>query len=154
MIDSSWQDDFDDIICNVIFSDEEFKRLMKLPAKTDLYTFIKRYFIRAGSSTEILTNESVRIIYGISYSNPTDNPYITINELSFDIYCKTDDLRNATNNIMKTRTTLVARRLYNLLTSKRYHGVYRFWIEGEQDKATSVPGYVRYNITLGFEKTY
>lgn len=154
MIGSYWQDDFDDIICNVIFSDDELKNLMKLPAKTDLYTFVKRYFIRAGLSTEILTNESVRIIYGISYSKPTDNPHVTVNELSFDIYCKTEDLRNATNNILKLRTTLIARRIYNLLTAKRYHGVYRFWIEGEGDKGTSVPGYVRYNITLGFEKTY
>lgn len=154
MMNSYWQDDWDDIICDVIFSDEELKRLMKIPAKTDLYTFIKRYFIRAGTSTEILTNESVRIVYGISYSKPTSNPYVTMNELSFDIYCKTEDLHNATNNILKTRTTLIARRIYNLLTDKRYHGVYRFWIEGESDKHTSVPGYVRYNITLGFQKTY
>jgi len=153
MIGSWWQDDLDDIITDVIFPDETLRKLMKLPADIDLYHFITKYFIRAGTSTEILTNESVRIVYGISYSTPTNNPMVLQNEMSFEIYVKAEDLRNVTGNIMKTRTTLIARHLYNLLTKSKYNGVYHFFPAGQKDSHTSVPGYVRYTLSVGYLQT-
>ena len=154
MVLRSWMQYWNDIICDVIFPDEELMSLMKIPAGTDIVTFTDRYFIRAGYTTKTLTNESVRIVYGNTYSTTTNNPMVMRNQMSFDIYVKLEDMRNATNNRLMLRTVLIADRLNTLLTKSRYNGVYRFWIDGEQDMGTSAAGYARYNISFGYLKSY
>lgn len=154
MVLRSWIDDWNDIIRNVIFKDEELKSLMKLPANTNIITFIDKYFIRAGYTTEVLTNESVRIVYGTIARGDAMNPYVTRNEMSFDIYVKLEDLHNVERDRLVFRNHLIAKRLIDLLTNQRYLGVYRFTVEGEGDMGTSTIGYTRYNVTFGFMKTY
>ena len=154
MVLRSWIDDWNDIIRNVIFKDEELKSLMKLPANTNIITFIDKYFIRAGYTTEVLTNESVRIVYGTIARGDAMNPYVTRNEMSFDIYVKLEDLHNVERDRLVFRNHLIAKRLIDLLTNQRYLGVYQFTVEGEGDMGTSTIGYTRYNVTFGFKKTY
>ena len=154
MVLRSWIDDWNDIIRNVIFKDEELKSLMKLPANTNIITFIDKYFIRAGYTTEVLTNESVRIVYGTIARGDAMNPYVTRNEMSFDIYVKLEDLHNVERDRLVFRHHLIAKRLIDLLTDQRYLGAYRFTVEGEGDMGTSTIGYTRYNVTFGFMKTY
>lgn len=154
MVLRSWIDDWNDIIRNVIFKDEELKSLMKLPANTNIITFIDKYFIRAGYTTEVLTNESVRIVYGTIARGDAMNPYVTRNEMSFDIYVKLEDLHNVERDRLVFRNHLIAKRLIDLLTNQRYLGAYRFTVEGEGDMGTSTIGYTRYNVTFGFMKTY
>lgn len=154
MVLRSWIDDWNDIIRNVIFKDEELKSLMKLPANTNIITFIDKYFIRAGYTTEVLTNESVRIVYGTIARGDAMNPYVTRNEMSFDIYVKLEDLHNIERDRLVFRNHLIAKRLIDLLTNQRYLGAYRFTVEGEGDMGTSTIGYTRYNVTFGFMKTY
>lgn len=154
MVLRSWIDDWNDIIRNVIFKDEELKSLMKLPANTNIITFIDKYFIRAGYTTEVLTNESVRIVYGTIARGDAMNPYVTRNEMSFDIYVKLEDLHNVERDRLVFRNHLIAKRLIDLLTKQRYLGAYRFTVEGEGDMGTSTIGYTRYNVTFGFMKTY
>ena len=101
---------------DVIFADDELKRLMEIPEGTNIITFIERYFVRAGYSTKTLTNEAVRIVYGNIYSNPTDNPNVTRSEMSFDIYVKLEELHNAERDRLVYRTHLIAKRLIDLLT--------------------------------------
>ena len=154
MVLRSWIDDWNNIIRNVIFKDEELKSLMKLPANTNIITFIDKYFIRAGYTTEVLTNESVRIVYGTIARGDAMNPYVTRNEMSFDIYVKLEDLHNVERDRLVFRNHLIAKRLIDLLTNQRYLGAYRFTVEGEGDMGTSTIGYTRYNVTFGFMKTY
>lgn len=149
-----WIDDWNDILRDVIFPDEELKTLMKIPEGTDIITFVDKYFIRANYTTKTLTNEPVRIVYGDLYANDTNNPNVMRNELSFDIYVRLEDIHNAERDRLVMRTHLIANRLINLLTKKRYLGVYRFWLAGECEMGTSTIGYARYNVSFNYMRTY
>jgi len=84
---NQWMDMWNNILRNVIYPNEEFKELMKIPDNVSIIDFIDKYFIRAGYTNTVLTNQSVRIIY--SDVNSKDiNMGVTRNELSFDIYVK------------------------------------------------------------------
>ena len=154
MVGRAWIDDWNDIIRNVIFKDEELKSLMKLPQGTNIITFIDKYFIRAAYTTEVLTNETVRIVYGRISRGYADNPYVTNNELSFDIYVKNEELHNVERDRLVFRTDLIAKRLIDLLTKQRYLGAYHFYVESEGEMGTSTIGYTRYNVTFSYKKTY
>jgi len=146
-----WIDDWNDMIREVIFADEVLKTLMKLPAETKIIEFIDRYFIRAGYTNKILSDEAVRIVYG-TIAGPTNIDGVTKNQMSFDIYVKNEDLHNVGKDRLVMRTQLIAKRLYDLLTNKRYNGVYRFYDPHEGDMGTSAIGYARYNITFSYTR--
>lgn len=150
----TWARDWNDILRNRIFQDEELKRLMLLPENTNIVTFVDRYFVRAGYTNKLLSDEHVRIVYGDAGSFDTQVPNVKQNELSFDIYVKLDDLRNATNDRLLLRTNLIADRLIELLTSERYIGGYRFWVKGDWDMGTRTVGYARYNVSFYYMKVY
>lgn len=145
----SWIDDWNDVIRNVFFQDHVLRALMKLPSDISIIDFIDRYFIRAGYTNTILTDESVRIIYG-TYAVPTNVSGVTKNQMSFDIYVKNEDLHNVGNDRLVMRTQLIARRIIYLLTKDRYNGAYRFYDPYEGDMGTSAIGYSRYNATLSY----
>jgi len=154
MVSRAWIDDFNDIIRDVIFADDELRSLMLLPEDIDILTFIDSYFIEGEGGSTVLVDEPVRIVYGTFAIGNAGNPYVTRNILSFDIYVRKEDAHNVENDRLVKRTQLITARLINLLTAKRYHGVYRFWVEGEGTKFTSTIGYSRYNVNFGFEKVY
>lgn len=154
MLNRHWIDDWNDILRDVIFADEELKTLMMLPENTNIITFIDRYFIRAGYTSKVLSNEPVRIVYGNMYSNQTDNPHVTRNEMSFDIYVSLDHIHDVERDRLVMRTHLIAKRLIDLLTQKRYLGNYRFWVSNECEMGTSTIGYARYNVSFNYMKTY
>jgi len=148
-----WIRDFNDMIRNIIFADPILMQLMKIPDKTSVIEFIDRYFIRAGYTNTILSNESVRIVYG-TFGVPSNNPDVSKNILSFDIYVKNEDMHNVGRDRLQLRTQLIARRLTQLLTDKRYNGVYRFYEPHESDMGTSAIGYARYNLSMSFMRTH
>lgn len=152
-ITDSWIDDWNGMIRTEIFQDKILKALMKIPEDTSIIEFIDRYFIRAGYTNKILSNESVRIVYGgIGSATGTNN--VTQNDISFDIYVKTEDLHNVGTDRLVMRTQLIAKRIIYLLTKKRYNGVYRFFNPREGDMGTSAIGYARYNVTLSYMRVY
>ena len=148
-----WINDWNDIIRHVIFSDKELMNLMKIPEKTSIIDFIDRYFIRAGFTNKILSNEDVRIVYG-STSSATNIDGITSNVMNFDIYVKLENLHNVGVDRLVMRTQLIAQRLIYLLTRVRYNGVYRFYDPVEGDMGTSAVGYARYRVSLSYTRTY
>lgn len=152
-LNDPWIEDWNDLIRNVIFKDDILKTLMNIPKGTNIIDFTDKYFIRAGYTNKILSDESVRIVYGI-VGTPTNNPDITQNQISFDIYVKNEDLHNVGKDRLVNRTQLIAKRLFDLLTKQRYNGVYRFFSPYEGDMGTSAIGYSRYNASLSFIKTY
>lgn len=113
-----WINDWNDIIRHVIFSDKELMNLMKIPEKTSIIDFIDRYFIRAGFTNKILSNEDVRIVYG-STSSATNIDGVTSNVMNFDIYVKLENLHNVGVDRLVMRTQLIAQRLIYLLTRVR-----------------------------------
>ena len=150
----TWSDDWNNIIRDIIFPDEELKRLMLVPQGTSILDFIGKYFIRAGYTNTLLEHDDVRVIYGFVSEGSAGTENTTNNVLSFDIYVKHEHLHDADRDRMRYRTELIARRLHKLLTAQRYNAGYRFWIDGEDDKGTRTTGYARYGLRLRFIKVY
>ena len=152
-IQDAWIDDWNEIIRNVIFADDVLMALMNIPDGTKIIEFIDRYFIRAGYTNKILTDEDVRIVYG-SVPIPTNISGVTKNQMSFDIYVKNEDLHNVGKDRLVMRTQLIAKRIIYLLTKERYIGAYRFYDPHDGDMGTSAVGYARYNVTLSYTKVH
>ena len=53
----TWQDNWNNVIRNEIFLDDKLKELMLIPKGTDIAKFTDKFFIRDGSTDELLTNE-------------------------------------------------------------------------------------------------
>ena len=129
---------------------------MKLPAKTNIIQFIERYFIRAGFTDELLTDEVCRIVYSDVQGSDTEVPNVRKNMMTFDIYVKENELHNVGNDRLLSRADLIAERLYKLLTQERYLAGtgYRFWIAGDWDLGTRTVGYTRKTIAFYYMKVY
>lgn len=149
-----WVDNWNLIIRKMIYPDHDLKTLMKIPPKTGILQFIDNYFIRAGYTNKILTNETCRIIYSDNQPSDTDVPNIKKHTLFFDIYVKMEDLHNVGDDRLMYRTYLIGQRLTELLTSERYvyETGYRFWPAGDWDLGTRTIGYARYCIAFNYMK--
>ena len=151
-----WAESWNTIIRKVIFPDYALKTLMKVPQKTGIIQFIDNYFIRAGYTNKLLTNETCRIIYSDNMPSDTKVPNVKRATLFFDIYVKMEDLHNVGDDRLMYRTHLIGNRLSELLTDDRYcHETgYRFWPAGDWDLGTRTIGYVRYCIAFKYMKVY
>lgn len=151
-----WMDAWNTIIRKVIFPDHELKTLMKIPPKTGILQFVDRYFIRAGYSNILSTDEVSRIVYSDIQGSDTAVSKVRRSMMTFDIYVKTEELHNYGDDRLQYRTHLIAERLQRLLTSERYLNEtgYRFWIAGDWDLGTRVTGYSRYCIAFYYMKVY
>lgn len=151
---AGWMNDWNTIIRKIIFPDHDLKTLMKIPPKTGILQFIDTYFIRAGYTNKILTNETCRIIYSDNQPYDTDVPNVKRHTMFFDIYVKMEDLHNVGDDRLVFRTYLIGDRLSELLTSERYlHNTgYRFTPEGDWDLGTRTIGYARYCIAFSYMK--
>lgn len=151
-----WINNWNYIIRNVIFKDYDLKRLMKIPKQTGVIQFTERYFIKAGYTNKLLTDEVCRIVYADVQGSQTEVPNVKRNMLTFDIYVKNEELRGVGDDGLVMRTHLIAERLYKLLTSERYLADtgYRFWIAGDWDLGSRTAGYSRYTIAFYYMKVY
>lgn len=151
-----WINNWNTIIRKVIWPDHELKVLMKMPPKTGIIQFVDRYFIRAGYTNKLLTDEVCRIVYSDTQGYETEVPNVKKNLMIFDIYVKDDEMRNIGDDRLLTRADLIAERLYSLLTRERYlyDTGYRFWIAGDWDSGTRVTGYQRKTIAFHYMKVY
>lgn len=151
---NQWSDAWNDIIRYVIYPNEQLKQLMNVPKGTSIVDFIDKYFIRAGYTNTVLTNQSVRVIYADTMIGDTGNPNVTRNEMSFDIYVKLDDIHNVGKDRLRLRTNLIAAKLVQLLTKEKILYGYRFRVSGETDIGTSAIGYARHHIIFNYMRTY
>lgn len=151
-----WINAWNTIIRTVIWPDHDLKVLMKLPPKTGIIQFVDRYFIRAGYSNKLLTDEVCRIVYSDMQGYETDVPNVKKNLMLFDVYVKQDELRNIGDDRLITRIDLIVAELEKLLTSERYLAKtgYRFWHAGDWDGGTRVTGYQRKTIAFHYMKVY
>ena len=99
-----WDNIWNNVIRYVLFQDERLKELMLLPEKTNIVQFIDRYFIEASWTNKLLENENVRILYADASGADTSVPNVRRNILTFDIYVKMTELRNAINDRLALRT--------------------------------------------------
>ncbi len=153
MQQDAWISDWNDIVRNIIFKDDALRELMMLPKTATIIDFYEKYFIRTGTVSTVLKDETVRINYTMA-SISTLGERVGRNILSFDIYVKDKYQHNYSNDALTCRTELIALRLRQLLLGNRYNGVYRFYDPNEGDMNTSTIGYSRYNLTLSFTKVF
>jgi len=151
-----WINAWNTIIREVIWKDYDLKRLMKIPPKTGILQFCDRYFIHAGFTNTLLTDEVCRIVYSDLQGNDTQVSNVRKNMMSFDIYVKQEELHNVGDDRLISRADLIAERIYKDLTNERYLADtgYRFWIAGDWDLGTRTVGYVRKTIAFYYMKVY
>lgn len=146
----TWKDNWNDVVRYVLFPDEKLKEQMCLPKDVPIIQFIEKYFIEDENSTEIITNEKVRISYYDSRGGDTGNKNVRGKYKEFDIYVKDDVLHTATNDRLQNRYDLIAERLkYLQLRTPHIYGL-RFYYDDEYNLWTKTPGYKRYHLVLRY----
>lgn len=164
---SAWIREWLDIIRYIIFPDAALKDLMMIPAGTDILKFNELYFIRAGYTSKLLTNEDVRVIYSFIPAYESRSQNIIEQELSFDIYVKQEHSHDYGDDRLMKRAELIAERLNQLIGSNVHRMkvpksrestetkevAYKFRCIGMSDMGTATIGYVRYNISFKFMRT-
>lgn len=151
-----WINAWNTIIRTVIFPDSELKTMMQIPANTKITDYVKKYFIHAGYTNELLTNQTCRIVYADVPGWDTNVPNIKRNMMTFDIYVKTEQMYNIGNDRLVSRAQLIAARLKTLLMQDTYcaNTGYRFEIARDWDLGTRTIGYSRYCIAFYYKKVY
>ena len=152
-----WTHAWNKVIREIIWPDYDLKKLMKIPPKTGILQFNERYFIRAGYTNKLLTDEVCRIIYSDSSASDTDVNIVKKNILMFDIYVKQEEMYNIGDDRLVSRLDYIVERLHRLLTQERYLAdtAYRLWpATGELDLGTRTPGYARKTLAYYYMKVY
>lgn len=149
----TWQDNWNNVVRNVLFPDDKLKELMMVPIGTDIITFQKKYFIRDGSTDELLTTEKVRIVTHDDPGSDTFNKGVNIKYKNFDIYCSEDVEHTADVDRLKSRQVLVAERIKYLLLRQKVCEHIHFEYEDEYDLWTKTVGYKLYRLTFFYKTT-
>ena len=100
----TWKDNWNNVIRDVLFQDDVLMELMMIPEGTTITKFIEKYFVEDDeSTTEILTDEMVRIVYHGSEGADFGNPNVKSRYKEFDIYVKKEALHTATRDRLQNR---------------------------------------------------
>lgn len=149
----TWQDNWNNVVRDEIFPDKKLKQLMLVPEGTDIAKFTDKYFIRDGSTDELLTNEKVRIVHHDTEGFDTYNPNVKGKYREFDIFVSEDVEHTADNDWLRSRQVLIADRLKYLLLRKRNCHNLRFRYQDEYDMWTKTVGYKMYRLTFFYKTT-
>ena len=149
----TWQDNWNNVIRNVLFPDDKLKELMLVPQGTDILKFCDKYFIRDGSTDELLTNEKVRVVHHDSEGFDTFNPHVKGKYHEFDIFVSEDVEHTATKDRLQSRQVLVAERIKYLLLRKKVVEQLSFKYQDEYDQWCKTVGYKMYKLTLWYKTT-
>jgi len=126
---------------------------MLVPEGTSIVTFMDKYFIRDGSTDELLTKEKVRIVHRDAPGFSTFNPNVQGKYHEFDIFVSEDVEHTASNDWLKSRQILIAQRIKYLLLRNRHTEHIRWRYEDEFDQWTKTVGYKMYKITFYYKTT-
>lgn len=149
----TWQDNWNNVVREELFPDDRLKELMLIPEGTDIVKFTDKYFIRDGSTDELLTNEKVRIVHHDTEGFETFNPKVRGKYREFDIYVSEDVEHTASDDWLQSRQILIAERLKYLLLRKRDCQHLSFRYEDEYDLWTKTVGYKLYRLTVFYKTT-
>ena len=149
----TWQDNWNNVVRNVLFQDEKLKELMLVPEGTDIMTFQKKYLIRDGSTDELLTNEKVRVVTYDEDGSETWNPGVRVKYKNFDIFVSEDVEHTADNDRLRSRQIMIAERIKYLLLRRWDCEHLHFQYEDEYDQWTKTVGYKMYKLTFFYKTT-
>lgn len=149
----TWQDNWNNVVREEIFPDKKLKELMLVPEGADIVKFTDKYFIRDGSTDELLTNEKVRIVHHDDEGFDTFNSNVKGKYRSFDIFVSEDVEHTASKDWLQSRQVLIAERLKYLLLRKQNCQNLRFRFQDEYDMWTKTVGYKMYRVTFFYKVT-
>ena len=149
----TWQDNWNNVIRYVIFPDTKLKELMLVPEGTDIVKFLDKYFIRDGSTDELLTNEKVRIVCHDDEGFYTPNKNVHGKYKTFDIYLSEDVEHTVDTDRLRSRQVMIAERIKYLLLRYRNCQNLHFEYEDEYDLWTKTVGYKMYRLTFFYKTT-
>ena len=149
----TWQDNWNNVVRNVLFPDVKLKQLMLVPPGTDIMKFQDKYFIRDGSTDELLTNEKVRVVTHDEEGSETWNKGVRVKYKVFDIFVSEDVEHTADVDRIKSRQILIAERIKYLLLRQPVVENLRFQYEDEYDQWTKTVGYKEYKLTFFYKAT-
>lgn len=149
----TWQDNWNNVVRNVLFQDDKLKELMLVPVGTDIMTFQKKYFIRDGATDELLTNEKARVVYHDDEGFPTGNKKVRGKYKNFDIFVSEEVEHTADVDRLRSRQVMIAERIKYLLLRQRVCEHLAFQYEDEYDMWTKTVGYKEYRLTLFYKTT-
>lgn len=146
----SWSMRWDDVLRDVLFPDEELAEYMMIPPNTTIVTWINKYFVDATICTDIVTDEDVRVLWWEEQPQKTNNPLVRNRRLCFDIYVKTEHIKDATNDLLRSRARMISQKLQEILTFKDTVGQVAFKYVDDYDLGTKMVGYVRHRLVLSY----
>ena len=149
----TWQDNWNNVVRNVLFRDDKLKELMMVPVETDILTFQKKYFIRDGSTDELLSNEKVRIVAYDEEGSATFNKNVRVKYKNFDIFVSEDVEHTADIDRLRSRQVMIAERIKYLLLRQKVVEHLHFEYEDEYDQWTKTVGYKMYKLTFFYKTT-
>ena len=149
----TWQDNWNNVVRNELFPDKKLKELMLVPEGTDIAKFTDKYFIRDGSTDELLTNEKVRIVHHDVEGFETPNHGVKGKYRQFDIFVSEDVEHTVSKDWLQSRQVLIAERLKYLLLRKQNCQNIRFRYQDEYDMWTKTVGYKMYRLTFFYKTT-
>lgn len=152
----TWHDNWNQVIRSVIFSDTALLSLMLIPAaeRTDIRSFLSKYFIEDALPDELVFNEGVRIICYETEGTKLGTAHVLKKYLAFDIYVSNEQLYNVDTDRLKRRDKQIAQRLKELLTQKTHTCGLRFQYEDEYHLGAKTVGYKRYHIVFSYMTTW
>ena len=149
----TWQDNWNNVVRNVMFKDDRLKELMLVPKTTDIMAFQKKYFIRDGSTDELLTNEKVRVVARDDEGAFTYNKNVRVKYKVFDIFVSEDVEHTADVDRLRSRQVMIAERIKYLLLRQKICEHLHFEYEDEYDQWTKTVGYKMYRVTFSYKTT-
>lgn len=157
----TWNDAWNDVIRDVIFPDEQLKRLMLIPEDTNILTFVKKYFIESNFANDPLIKQDVRIVYGEAPGHYYNRNCLTA-VMQFDIFVKDEFVYSLTGQIgddaLKKRQCAIADRLrYLLMKNRNDHGFtsgLRIDVVADYGMGTTTKGYKRWHLVAQYPKFY
>ena len=151
----TWNDNLNDVVRDVLFPNKQLLDMMLVPisVRTDIMTFINKYLVRDVTPDEIVKDEDVRVIYFTSEGRSIGSNMVK-KYLNFDIYVKDEHVHDYGNDLLAFRTEVIAEKLKELLTGKRYVCNLRFDFVDQHDLYTKAVGYKRYRITFSYKTSF
>lgn len=128
--------------------------LIPTPEKDDIMQFITEYLVKFPMTDEILENHKVRVIYDDGEADDTNNPQVFRQNLTFDIFVKSDVLHTASEDRLKDRAVMIFERIKYLLTRTDYVCNMRFRPYRDFGVGAKTIGYRRYRCVFTYYKTY
>lgn len=146
----SWSMRWDDILRDVLFPDEELAEYMMIPEGTDIITWTNKYFVDAELCNELVRDEDVRVLWYEEQSSHTTNPLVNRRKMCFDIYVKEEHIKDATNDLLRSRARMIAQKIQEILTWRDAVGQVSFMYVDDYQLGTKTVGYVRHHLELSY----